>query len=284
MSIIEKMLFEKEAIKIAPEYKPFWYTSGKIGPYFINTHYLFGGEKKTNELLIFIDKNIEKDDFTEELTDKIVSFLNTDQLFKEVVIEFYNNIKENSKFKESNYISGGERRDWFFSIPVAYLANKKHLFIFKNLKVKEIKNEITDLNNEKITHISDLINQASSYEKYWIPAIKKLNAKLIFTATIVDRNQGGKDFLLKKNIDLYSAVLINDKFFDLAVKNNIINIAQLELIKEFNKSPDLYGKNFILNNIDFLIESLKSENKTIKIKAEKCIKENPYKIDFEKIL
>jgi len=30
-------LFETNALKIAPAEKPFWYTSGLIGPYYINT-------------------------------------------------------------------------------------------------------------------------------------------------------------------------------------------------------------------------------------------------------
>ena len=56
-------------------------------------------------------------------------------------------------------------------------------------------------------------------------------------------------------------------------------------IKNYGKKVLIVsGKNFIFNNIDFLIESLKSEDKSIKTKAERCVKENPYKIDFEKIL
>ncbi len=284
MNLIEEMLFKTEAIKIAPENKPFWYTSGTIGPYFINTHYLFGGEREATSLLNFIDENIEKETFPEILTEKIISFLNRDQSFRDIILEFYNSIKENNKFKECKYISGGERRDWFFSIPVSYIANKKHLFIFKNLKVKEFSNEIEELNGESVSHISDLITQASSYERCWLPAIKRINGKIVFTATIVDRNQGGKEFLNKQGVEVYCKVLIDDKFFDRALKNNIINIAQLELIKEFNKSPEIYGKNFILTNTHFLIESISSENKSIKTKAERCIKENPYKLDFEKIL
>ncbi len=32
-------LFETDAIKVCPAGKPFWYTSGKIGPYYVNTHF-----------------------------------------------------------------------------------------------------------------------------------------------------------------------------------------------------------------------------------------------------
>ena len=46
-------LFETNAFKIAPENKPFWYTSGKIGPFFINAQFLYGSENDSKELLDF---------------------------------------------------------------------------------------------------------------------------------------------------------------------------------------------------------------------------------------
>ena len=82
-----------------------------------------------------------------------------------LIMEFYSSIKNNKKFLESHYVSGGERRDWFFSIPIAYLSNKPHLFIFMNLKVIQDNKEIYDIQNKNVTHIADLITQASSYER-----------------------------------------------------------------------------------------------------------------------
>ena len=56
MSDIISYLFSTNAIKFCEENKPFWYTSGKIGPYFINTHFVYGNEKDAVELLSFIDE------------------------------------------------------------------------------------------------------------------------------------------------------------------------------------------------------------------------------------
>ena len=33
-------LFETEAIRMAPADHPFWYTSGMLGPFYCNTHFL----------------------------------------------------------------------------------------------------------------------------------------------------------------------------------------------------------------------------------------------------
>ncbi|MDE5830200.1 MAG: orotate phosphoribosyltransferase, partial [Clostridia bacterium] len=59
MSNLVSYLFQTNAFKVCPENKPFWYTSGKIGPYFINTHFLYGSEESSVEFLKFIDTEKE---------------------------------------------------------------------------------------------------------------------------------------------------------------------------------------------------------------------------------
>ena len=59
MKDIMSLLFETNAFKIAEENNPFWYTSGKIGPYFINADYLYGSESDSKELLEYIDNQLE---------------------------------------------------------------------------------------------------------------------------------------------------------------------------------------------------------------------------------
>ena len=56
MSDLISYLFETNAIRFCEENKPFWYTSGKIGPYFINTPFVYGSEKDAVYLLAFIDE------------------------------------------------------------------------------------------------------------------------------------------------------------------------------------------------------------------------------------
>ena len=48
-------LFETDAVRVCPEGQPFWYTSGKLGPFYINTQFLFGSEQAANELLAVIE-------------------------------------------------------------------------------------------------------------------------------------------------------------------------------------------------------------------------------------
>ncbi|MBI2950683.1 orotate phosphoribosyltransferase, partial [bacterium] len=53
-------LLQTGALRIAPADRPFWYTSGTLGPYYINTEYLYGGREKAERFLEVIER--EKDD------------------------------------------------------------------------------------------------------------------------------------------------------------------------------------------------------------------------------
>ncbi len=283
MNTLEQALFLTESIRIAPSNKPFWYTSGTIGPYFINTHFLYGNEKEANKLLTFINDNKDKPNyFLPKLTEKIVSFYQTNNSFKEIMDQFYLIITQIKEFDECEYISGGERRDWFFSPIIAHLSNKKLLYIYKDLKVYHIDKEILDINGSKVSHICDLITQASSFQRAWIPAIKNINGDVILTASIVDRDEGGSQLFLENNIKYISAVKIDNDFLNKIKESGIIDDSQLKIIKDFKIEPTMFGRDFILNNPDFIKMSLNDES--TKQKAERCINENPYKIDFKELV
>ncbi len=284
MKLLEKLLFETEAIKVACETSPFWYTSGTIGPYFINTHFLYDGEKEATNLLDIIDKSLNSPlELAKILWDKVVDFYKTNERYKSVMDTFYNELKNIDEFKNSSFVSGGERRDWFFSIVIAFLSKKEHLFIFKDLSIYTKDKKIENIGNKKVSHIADLITQASSYERAWIPAVKKIGANITFSASVVDRNQGGFDFLKSNKIYPYSSVVINEDFFKTAKINGVINDEQYNQIIEFTKDTNKFGKEFILNNVNFLKKSLVNSDNSISSKAKRCLSDNPYEINFENI-
>lgn len=187
MSNLVQYLFETEAIKICEENKPFWYTSGKISPNYINTHFLYGGETKANALLSTIDDEIaaiaENKDAAlntyKVLLDKVLDNYSSDHIYKEIIDSLVECITTNIGIDNFIYISGGERRDWFFSIIVAYLLKKPHITIFKDLTCVTSNSDgsspefTKDLEGKTVLHISDLITVAASYERAWIPAIEE---------------------------------------------------------------------------------------------------------------
>ena len=133
MSDITSYLFETNAIRFCEENKPFWYTSGKIGPYFINTHFLFANEKEATDFLSYVndclnDKNTLPQKWWKRKKE-------TNNIYKTVIDSIKKHIEENIDVSEIDFISGGERRDWFFSNIIAYILNKPHISIFKDLSV-----------------------------------------------------------------------------------------------------------------------------------------------------
>ena len=54
-----RALVESEALRVAPASDVFWYTSGKVGPYYINTPFLYGGAQAAAALLDFIAENAD---------------------------------------------------------------------------------------------------------------------------------------------------------------------------------------------------------------------------------
>lgn len=272
-------LFETKAISVCPEDKPFWYTSGTIGPYYINTHYLYGNEKKANELLKVIDA--EKNDiFT--CPDKVLRLTldnySQDSIYRELIDTLCRYINENIDLKQVDCISGGERRDWFFSLLIAHLLGKPHVTIYKDQKVvltvgEETKE--TSLDGMKILHIADLLTEASSYERAWIPAVNDRGGKIMWSLVVVDRRQGGRELLSSKGIEHHSMIEVDDKLFDKALSLGRINKEQHAMIISYLKSPKESMREFLKSHPEFMENSLNADEKT-RERASLCLEKNFY--------
>lgn len=271
MSDIMSYLFETKAVKFCEENKPFWYTSGKIGPYFINTHFVYGSEKDATELLSFIDECLaDKKTLPEKVFKKVLKQYEENEIYHNVIDAMKNYIEKNIDVSEIDYISGGERRDWFFSNILAYLLGKPHISIYKDLSsvISDSKFEnsetINNIDNKKVLHVADLVTIASSYIRAWIPAIKNIGGQMCWSCVVVDRMQGGKEKIEAQGVKAFSLVNVDNTLFETAYKNGIINENQLTMLKKFFENPDETMKQFLINHPEFLENSLKADEKTAK--------------------
>ncbi len=284
MSNIISYLFETNAIRFCEENKPFWYTSGKIGPYFINTHFIYGSEKEAVSLLKFIDESLsDKMTLPKKVFEKVLKQYNENKIYKNVINSMKTYIEENINISEVDYISGGERRDWFFSNILAYLFKKPHITIYKDLS-SVISNydfsqtkESYNISGKKVLHIADLITVASSYLRAWIPAIENLGGKIIWSCVVVDRMQGGKEKLSEKSVKSLSLVKVDKNLFKKALEMGIINENQLEMLNKFFDNPDNTMKEFLIKHPEFIENSLNSDEKTRK-RAKLLLDNNLYNI------
>lgn len=283
MSDLISYLFETNAVRVCPDNKPFWYTSGKIGPYFINTHFLYGNEKDAVELLAFIDEEKSKKLLLpKEIFEKTLKQYNENTIYKHVIDEMKKHIEQNININEIDYVSGGERRDWFFSNMIAYLLNKPHITLFKDLSAvvststfSETK-EVKDLNGAKVLHIADLVTEASSYVRAWVPAVRTLNANIKWSCVVVDRMQGGSRVLESLNILPLSLVQIDPSLFSQALEKGLINETQKDMLDNFFKDPDTTMRNFLIAHPEFIEEALKATDPKTPIRVKTLLDNDLY--------
>ena len=225
-------LFETNAFKICDENKPFWYTSGKIGPYFVNGHFLYGNEKEANSLLDYINSELEnssKDIIPRNIFSKVLHQYQHNSIYAVIINSLISYLRSSIDTTNIDYISGGERRDWYFSNIISYLLKKPHITIYKDLTCCESSfdfstNKISNkIGNKSVLHVADLLNQASSYTRAWIPAITNLGAQIKWSLVCIDRKQGGSKILEENQIQSLSLINIDQQLFEKAFELGIIN-------------------------------------------------------------
>lgn len=291
MKDLMSLLFETHAFKVAQENNPFWYTSGKIGPYFINADYLYGSENDSKELLAFIDNELEnedKKDIPAHIFQKVLSHYNSNEIYKYVIDSMKQYIEENIDVNSIDYVSGGERRDWYFSNMIAYLLNKPHVTIYKDLTTVLSNSDFTEttdvskIEGKNFLHLADLLNQSASFTRAWIPAIKNLGSNIVWSIFAVDRMQGGTETLTNDGVKVHSLLQIDDSLFSRAFELGIINNEQLTMLREFKKDPDGSMKTFLQEHPEFIENALKSDNARTVKRVNTLIEQDIYGLGLKK--
>ena len=272
---IVSWLFETDAVRVCPEGQPFWYTSGKLGPFYINTQFLYGSEAAANALLKTIEEACagEKLAFYDKVWADVSAQLDSCPIFSQLI----DLLTEEAKKLDVDFISGGERRDFFFSMPVAKKLGMGHLSIFKDLScVYTDANGVSmdadkaGLAGKKSVHIADLITDASSYIRAWIPAVEALGAKIEYSLAVVDRDQGGSKILADAGCPLTTLITIKPELFEQAKALGRVTEAQVELVNSFIADPDKFMHDFLVAHPDFLDGEIAKGGKSAQ-RAELCI-------------
>lgn len=275
-----KWLFETDAVRVCPQNKPFWYTSGTIGPFYINTHFLYGSEEKANKLLKLID--VEKENIFScpaKVLEETLKNYEKDNIYRALIDQMTEFIKQNINIEEVDYISGGERRDWFFSLIIAKLLGKPHITIYKDMtsviSQDEKVEEVNNIKGKNVLHIADLITEASSYERAWIPAISNKGGNIKWSVVVIDRKQGGEKVLNNFYVKSYAMVGVDANLFSKALNMGMISEKQFEMINDYIKNPKDSMARFLKQNHNFLEQALNSDEKT-KERAKLMLDKNIY--------
>lgn len=245
-----KILHTTEAVSIwNRETGPvFWYAANVPGPFYVNTERVIGPElaqrllKSITALLAEVTDKAERAKRIETL---LLDAYEKDATYQAVIAALVETIRQG--FPEGSYaaISGGERRDWLFSIPVAKLLNQPHAYLFKN---RDLYSETPLDTSRPVLHVADLINNAASYFDAWFPILEANGLKCAGTACINTRGSNGLERLAAAGQKVVAVNRVDIGFFEESQKAGIIDAATLEELRVFFRSSEEWASLYLVRD------------------------------------
>lgn len=270
-------LFSTGAIKVCPADKPFWYTSGKIGPFYVNTEFLYGSAEKSKQILEDIEIALQnKDTLDEVISEKVWANYQADQTYKQTMDALADYAKKNINLAEIDYISGGERRDWIFSFVLSKLLGIPHITLFKdgdfNFQVKDGSSVDSEkpLAGKRILHVVDLVNTSSSHKEMWIPFLESAGGKMTVGLAVVDRDEGGAEVLAGFGVQSHALAYVQNELFVSAQRKGILTADQVKMIADYKTDPTAAMDHFLNTHPEFIPNALAGDEK-LAARAQKCI-------------
>ena len=289
---VSKWLFETSAIRVCPPNNPFWYTSGRIGPFYVNTHFLYGSEAKATAMLKHIDGLLSNPlTCSAEMEALVLKNLAVDPVFSGVIEALAQKVLAQIDPGEIDGISGGERRDWFFSLALANRLGKPHLTLFKDMSAMlylgsgvppqegmpapGTSMHVDQLSGMRFLHVADLITTASSYERAWVPAIRRLGAEMPWSLVVVDRLQGGGEVLAKLGVQSLALTEVRLELFEMAVEAGVLDKDSLPMLQAYMLDPEGAMRAFVAGHPEFMEQALAGDEKTAS-RARLCVESGFY--------
>jgi orotate phosphoribosyltransferase len=125
-------------------------------------------------------------------------------------------------------VSGGQRRDWLFSGPVASMLGYDHISVYKDGSLYRLTGAMRtqECSGLYSVHIADLLTVGSSIYDVranpptgWVPALRNAGAEVRDVVVVVTRCQGGEENLANVGLNTTSFVPINEDFLRAHSKN-----------------------------------------------------------------
>lgn len=224
----------------------FWYAASVPGPFYVNTELVIGPELSANllkQITTIVAETPVAAERAQKLETLIMGAFEKDETFQNVIETLV--ARTHLEFPEGAFslISGGERRDWLFSIPMAKLMNMRHAYLFKN---GDIYCEQGLQSGEIALHVSDLINNAASYFDAWLPILSKNGLSCVGTVCVNSRGSNGVDRLKANGQKVVALNSIDTSFFEKSKATGLIDEGTLEEIKLFFVSAQEWASTYLM--------------------------------------
>ena len=225
----------------------FWYAASVPGPFYVNTELVIGPELSANllkQITAIVAETPDAPARAKKLETLIMEAYESDETFKNVIETMVAKMRTEFPSGSFSLISGGERRDWLFSIPMAKLLQVRHAYLFKN---GELYCEQPIQSGEVAMHVSDLINNAASYFDAWLPILSKNGLTCVGTVCVNSRGSNGVDRLKANGQKVVALNSIDVAFFEMSKETGLIDKGTLEEIKLFFKSAQEWASAYLMD-------------------------------------
>jgi hypothetical protein len=247
-----KLVIESGALSVWDRDKGpvYWYAAGTPGPFYLNTEQMVGRELAA-ELLDKITKIIEScnDPATrsKQVETLILAAYESKTVYRAIISALVAKAKEVFPERSFMVISGGERRDWLFSIPFAKSLGLRHLYLFKD-QSQFCKGGLEK--GARVLHVADLINNAASYFDNWLPILSRSEAICAGTVAINTRGTAGLNRLQEAGFTVATLNHVDVNFFDDCLRQGLIDQSTRDEIALFFRSNKEWASRYLMDRAD----------------------------------
>jgi len=244
-----KLILDTNAVSIwdCAKGPVFWYAANVPGPFYVNTEKIIGhelAEHMMREITAVIAGTIDKQVRAEQLMHLILEAYKNAPQWQKLIATMVD--RANKEYPPGSYamVSGGERRDWLFSIPFAHVANVPHLYLFKN---ETLFCSQPFKPGQKVLHVSDLINNAASFFDLWQPILKKAELGCIGNMCVNVRGENGIRRLHEIGQKVSSLMTVDVEFFRRLHAADLITREVFEEIAVFFASSQDWASKYLID-------------------------------------
>jgi hypothetical protein len=247
-----KIVLDSKALSIwNRETGPVFWGAAKVPmPFYINTELMIG-QSLAADMLKKIDETVGKTKDPTERAKLLDAFImpayEQTPVWKKIIDALIARSRTDFPAGSTTAISGGERRDWLFSIPFAKAIGIRHAYLFKD---KSIYCMPALKSGEQVLHVCDLVNNAASHFDAWIPMLEQAGAKCMGTACVNSRGSAGVSRLEKAGYKVSALNSIDVDFFNQCLATGLIDQATRDEIALFFSSNKDWAAKYILHSID----------------------------------
>ncbi|WP_035462311.1 hypothetical protein [Alicyclobacillus macrosporangiidus] len=243
-------LVRSQAIRVrqTPGDLPFWYTSGKPGPFYINVERIAGDHvagtlSRMNQILA---STAEASQRAPQIHDLVLAAWQSDAGYQEAISLLSATFTRMFPDPPAA-ISGGERRDWFFSIPLAQTLGIPHVYLYKNGTAWSDRPSILQPGAEpvRVVHVSDILNTGSSYVRNWLPALTAAGMTCEDTFTVAVRGQEGRNLLEARGVRVHTPLVMDESVFRDAAAEGLISPFALADVLQYFESPQAWTRHLL---------------------------------------